>query len=313
MIDSYGRIIDYVRISVTDACNLRCIYCMPNAQKETSQPLKDDIISIAAAFIELGAKKIRLTGGEPLLRNDIVEIVSDIRSLSPDVKIAMTTNGVLLGEKAMMLKEAGLDRLNISLDSLSEESFLSITGRNSLYRVKEGISKAREAGFDDIRINAVLLKGINENEIDSLIGFAKENAIILRFIELMPIGESVELYKKHYLNLISIMEKREDLIPLKREPGETSEYYGFTDSKAKVGLIRPVSCDFCSDCNRVRVTSKGVLRLCLHGNAKKDLKPFINDNKKLKEEIIDALSSKPKSHELSKEKYVLKGMNQIGG
>ena len=277
MKDQFGRKINYLRISVTDLCNLRCIYCMP---KEGIPKIQhEDILSveeieeIVKVFVKLGVNKIRLTGGEPLVRKGILDIVERIGKLEGIRDFAMTTNGLLLKEYAKDLRALGLKRVNISLDTLDDKKYSSITRIGSLQRVMKGIEAAKEVGLTPIKINTVLVGGFNDDEIEDLVRLTEKEEIDVRFIELMPIGEAIKLKADHFLSNEIVLQRVPNLIKIDGEdPSSPAVYYKLPNGKGKIGLINPVSCKFCKNCNRVRLTSQGKLKLCLHSDVEIDLR-----------------------------------------
>ena len=314
MKDQYLRDIDYLRISVTDLCNLRCTYCMPKdgVKKLSHNDIMsiERIIEVIKVFASLGISKIRLTGGEPLVRKGIIDIVKGIKNIKGINLLGMTTNGILLKEYAHDLYKAGLDRINISLDTLDKDKYKKITRGGDIYKVFEGIKAVKEAGFKDIRINTVLLGKFNEDEIDDLFKFAHDNDLFLRFIELMPIGEARIFNKDNFVSNDILIDKLNDLI--KVEDDGVSITYIFKDNKGKIGLISPLSHMFCSTCNRIRLTSDGKIKPCLHSSKEIDINGLENED--LIKTIKEAIFNKPKSHHLNEEdSSSLRGMSLIGG
>lgn len=318
MRDSFGRDINYLRISVTDLCNLRCRYCMP--ETGITKVEHEDILSfeefytIAKVASELGVRKVRITGGEPLVKKDLVKFIKSLSSIEGIEEIALTTNGILLEKYAKSLKEAGLDRVNISLDTLNEEKYNSITRKGTLADVKKGIEEAKRVGLLPIKINVVLIGGFNIDEIPDFVALTKEDDIDIRFIELMPIGEALKMKDTHSVGADVVLKSVPELYPVDREDvSSPAKYYKLPDGKGKVGLIEPISCKFCGDCNRIRLTSKGKLKLCLHSEREIDLKPYLKDEDKLKEVLLESIGAKPKEHLLEEGEYVTKSMSKIGG
>lgn len=323
MKDKYGREIDYLRISLTDRCNLRCIYCMDEEGntffKDEEKLTKDEICKIVSANAKLGIKKIRLTGGEPLVRKDIVELMEGINNIPGIEGIYLTTNGILLEEKVEALKKAGLKGVNISLDSLKEEMFHKLTRLGDLKKVIAAIDKCLELGIK-VKLNTVMIKGMNEDEILDFVKLTLDKNIDVRFIELMPIGVGGNFDRvsnEEILNLIN--ENYKDIEEIKRnKTGGPANYIKLKGAKGKVGFISAISNCFCEECNRIRLTSEGFLKQCLHFNYGIDLKELLRRGAS-EEEILDVIKdniySKPEKHlflEKSKDKE-LKFMNQIGG
>lgn len=273
----------------------------------------EEIYILIKNFVELGIDKIRFTGGEPLVRKGIVGLIDKVSKLEGIKDLAMTTNGRLLKQMAGPLKEAGLNRVNISLDTLDPEKFLKITRCGELNPVLEGIDEAINVGLTPVKINTVLIGGINDNEIRDLIDFT-ERGIDVRFIELMPIGEAAGFAEERFIPTNSVLETVSELVPIEREDiSSPAIYYTLPGVKGKVGLINPISCKFCANCNRVRLTSTGKLKLCLHSDREIDLKFALRNNRNIKKIIKDAIWTKEDSHHLEDEQYIVRNMNQIGG
>ena len=318
MKDSFGRKINYLRISVTDLCNLRCRYCMP--EEGISKVHHKDILSveeieeIVKVFVSLGVDKIRLTGGEPLVRKGIIDIVQRIGQLDGVKDLAMTTNGILLEKYAGDLKAAGLNRVNISLDTLDNEKYAYITRGGRFQDLLDGIEAAKKVGLTPIKINTVLVGGFNEDEIEDFVALTKKEYIDIRFIELMPIGEAIKLESEYYVSNSLVLDKVSELVKVEREDiSSPAVYYKLPNSKGNVGIINPISCKFCENCNRVRLTAQGKLKLCLHSNEEIDLKASLRNGEDIKKVILESINKKPESHRLESGEYVSKNMNQIGG
>lgn len=326
LIDRFNRQVDYVRISVTDRCDFRCVYCM--AEEMTFLPRQqvlslEEIELVARAFVELGVSRIRLTGGEPLVRNNILKLFENLGRLDGLEELLTTTNGSQLDRYARPLFEAGVRRLNISLDSLDEEKFRRLTRTGDLSKVLTGIRAARDAGFDRIKLNAVILKGRNDDEILDLVGFAREEGLDISFIEEMPLG----LIDEHNRALAycssdevrQTIEARHRLVPLAETTGGPSRYYQLGESSSRVGFISPHSHNFCHLCNRVRVTVEGRLLLCLGNEHSVDLRDIVRkypgEVAPLKEAIVAAMDLKPERHhfELDAEPELVRFMNMTGG
>jgi cyclic pyranopterin phosphate synthase len=323
--DRFGRTVSYVRLSVTDRCDFRCVYCM--AEDMTFLPRAriltlEEIARLARNFQQLGTDKIRLTGGEPLVRRGIVDLVQEIGTLGLR-DFAMTTNGQKLPELAEPLRKAGLGRLNISLDSLDPEKFRTITRTGTLSRVLEGIDAARDAGFDRIKLNTVVMKGRNEQEVPELIEFARRKQLDISFIEEMPLGEISEHDRGLALcssdEVRAMIRQHHDLVPTTDDTGGPSRYYRMPDSPVRVGFISPHSHNFCGDCNRVRVTVEGRLLLCLGNEHSVDLMRVLrahpDNDRKLQDTIIRAMDLKPERHHFSSDGdvQILRFMNMTGG
>lgn len=318
MIDSFGRRINYLRISLTDRCNLRCRYCMPEngIEKFNHEDMLslEELYAVIKIFEELGIDKIRFTGGEPLVRKGIVKLISQVSKLKGLKDITMTTNGILLKNYAKDLKEAGLNRVNISLDTLNEEKYRTITRGGNIRDVLEGIEAAKKVGLTPIKINTVLIGGFNDDEIEDLVNLTVEEEIDVRFIELMPVGEAASWAEDNFISNNIVLDKVKDLNPVAREDlSSPAIYFQLPNAKGKVGLINPISCKFCSNCNRLRLTSKGHLKLCLHSNREVDLKEALRNGQDIRELILKSVAEKEESHNLEKRQYIKRNMYQIGG
>lgn len=326
LVDSFGRQVNYVRISVTDRCDFRCVYCMsetmtflPRAQVLTL----DEIAMVTRAFVEMGVEKVRLTGGEPLVRRDIDWLVEQTSSLPGLRELAMTTNGAGLVKYAQRLRDAGLDRLNVSLDTLDSERFRRLTRTGDLARVLEGLQAASRAGFKRIKLNAVIMKGRNDDEILDLVEFARAEGFDLSFIEEMPLGDVSDHTRDETFcssdEVKAIIEERHALIPTTETTLGPSRYFRMSDSQSRVGFISPHSHNFCSTCNRVRVTAEGRLLLCLGNEHSVDLRAVLRqypgDLDALKRAIVAALPLKPERHHFTTDGdvQIVRFMNMTGG
>jgi cyclic pyranopterin phosphate synthase len=319
MRDGHGRNINYLRISVTDRCNLRCIYCMPE------QGIKilhrddilrfEDILKIVKAAASLGINKIRYTGGEPLVMKDIDNLIYETSKIQQIKDIAITTNGILLSDMAEKLKKAGLKRVNISLDTLDKEKFRSITRIGNIDKVFESIYKCLSIGLKPVKINTVLMRGFNDTEFDDFLSFIREVPVEVRFIELMPIGEGIKIYEKRKLNFMDILKLHPELRPIQSEKNSTAQLYSIEGAKGKIGFISPVSCKFCADCNRIRLTSTGYIKPCLHSKEEINLREYLNNKEMLTAALKSAILNKPIEHHLDEESASrsTKMMYQIGG
>lgn len=326
LVDSFGRHVRYVRISVTDRCDFRCVYCMsetmtflPRAQVLTL----DEIALVTRAFVEMGVEKVRLTGGEPLVRRDIDWLVEQTSALPGLRELAMTTNGAGLVKHAQRLREAGLDRLNVSLDTLDAERFRRLTRTGDLTRVLEGLQAARKAGFEHIKLNAVIMKGRNDDEVLDLVEFARAEGFDLSFIEEMPLGDISDHTRDETFcssdEVKAIIEERHELIPTTESTLGPSRYFRMSDSQSRIGFISPHSHNFCSTCNRVRVTAEGRLLLCLGNEHSVDLRAVLRqhpgDLDALKRAIVAALPLKPERHHFTTDGdvQIVRFMNMTGG
>lgn len=326
LVDGFGRRVRYLRISVTDRCDFRCVYCM--AEKVTFLPRAqlltlEEIATLSQVFVELGVEKIRLTGGEPLVRQGVLTLVQKLGDLEGLRELAMTTNGSGLVKHAEALRLAGLDRLNISLDSLKPERFKALTRTGDLSQVVAGIRAARRAGFQSIKLNAVLLKGRNDDEILDLVNFARNEEVDISFIEEMPLGAISEHNRgETFLSTDMVRENIENhyqLLPTTETTLGPSRYYRMGGSQSRIGFISPHSHNFCADCNRVRVTAEGRLLLCLGNEHSVDLRAVMRrypgDTQRLKTSILAAMEKKPERHHFTTDGdvQIVRFMNATGG
>ena len=315
MIDNHGRDIDYLRISITDLCNLRCVYCMPEEgvrRLRHNEILRvEDIEEIAIAAASLGIKKIRITGGEPLIRRSIVDIIRRVAEAPGVEEVALTTNAILLPQFAKQLKEAGLSRVNVSIDTLDPDKYREITRGGEVEDVLRGIESAIEAGLTPIKLNAVLMGGVNENMIRPLVKMTEDSDFRVRFIEMMPIGECAGWNKDRFISILKVLEEEPDLQFVGTDG--VSKIYKKEGSKGSVGLISPISSHFCPTCNKIRVTSDGKLKPCLHSADEIPIRGLHGEE--LVEAIKKGILEKPFKHHLEAEKKSnsTRGMSAIGG
>lgn len=324
--DSFGRRVTYLRLSVTDRCDFRCVYCMSEKMQflPRSQVLSlEEMQKVARAFVALGVHKIRLTGGEPLVRKDCVSLVQGLSSLQGLKEITLTTNGSHLAKLAVPLKNAGLHRINISLDTLQAQKFRTITRTGELDDVMRGIHATRTAGFTRTKLNCVVMKGRNDNEIIPLTEFAIANELDITFIEEMPLGEGIA--HSRTLSFMSsddvrqVLRRQFKLTPAFENSGGPARYFRLDGTQSRVGFISPHSCNFCHSCNRVRVTAEGKLLLCLGNENAVDLKTIIRESDdtddRLQAVIRQAVMGKPERHHFSVEEQVsiVRFMNMTGG
>ena len=315
MKDRYGRTIKYLRLSVTDLCNCRCVYCMgengvPRLPHSAILSF-EEIEEIVRAAVSLGVTKVRLTGGEPLVRRGIDELVRRLRGIEGVEELAMTTNGARLAEYAARLKSAGLDRLNVSLDTLDPEKFRRITRIGELRDTLDGLDAARRAGFERIKLNTVLMGGVNDDEIAEIAALAKDGAFDVRFIELMPIGECTDWDRRRFLPAERVLEY---LPKVERVPSDgVAELWRPAGFRGTVGLIRPLSHRFCADCDRIRVTADGCLKPCLHSAREIPLRG--KHGEALVRTIAEGMQTKPREHHMADghASESRRGMNRIGG
>ncbi|NLM04284.1 MAG: GTP 3',8-cyclase MoaA [Clostridiales bacterium] len=320
MKDTYNRRVNYMRISITDLCNLRCIYCMP--EQGICKKSHDDVLSfeeiteIVKVAADLGIDKIRVTGGEPLVKNGIVEFITSISRIDGIKDIAMTTNGILLDRYIEDLKEAGLKRVNISIDSLNPERYKAITRGGDINQVLKGIRKTIELGMTPVKLNVVVVGGYNEDEVENFAKLTMDKDIEVRFIELMPLGEAAEWAKESFVSNESIKKRIGNLIELPHKISSPAKYYQLPNALGKIGFINPISDHFCSECNRIRLTSDGKLKPCLHSNQEIDILKAVRTNPEVLREVLEsAILAKPQKHYLNTQghEYVKRNMSQIGG
>jgi len=325
--DSFGRRFPYIRMSITDVCNFKCGYCLPNgyqADKSDNRTFLNikEIERLTKALSELGVCKIRLTGGEPTVRKDFFDVLKVIKKHSGIKKTVITTNGYHLDQKAQKIKESGLDGINISIDSLDRETFKNITGHDRLPEILEGIKKLQELNFKNIKINAVLLKGVNDKEEDfeKWAEFIKKNEVDFRYIELMQTGDNLDYFNKYHVpasKFVNYLNERNWIFQTFGKDAGPSKNYINTNYKGKFGVIAPYSKDFCKSCNRLRITAKGDLRLCLFGNTGINIRHLMQKDgqiEELKDLILKQLNFKKESHYLELgETGLTKNLSTTGG
>jgi cyclic pyranopterin phosphate synthase len=326
MKDQFGRRIDYLRISVTDKCNLRCTYCMPVEGLEwIPRPellTYEEIASAVAQMAELGLRRVRLTGGEPLVRRDLPDLVRMLRSIPAIEDIALSTNAVLLPQFAAELRETGLDRVNISVDTLRRDRFEAIARRPVRFfdAMLEGIEAAERAGFAPLKVNTVMLRGLNDDELPELAALTRERPWHVRFIELMPVGENLHLSDRFVSadEILARVRAIEELVPDDGPPGNgPARYFRFPGAPGSVGVITPMSHNYCDRCNRMRLTADGQLRTCLFGTHEVDLRTPIRAGIPIRHAVRRALEGKPERHLLqlgsSRGSGGLAALSQVGG
>lgn len=327
MYDKYGRQIDYIRISVTDRCNSRCIYCMPESGikcKSADEILSyEEILKIVRAGAQLGIRKVRITGGEPLVRKDITFLIRELANMDGIEDVGLTTNGLLLSENINEIKNAGLKRINVSLDTLDREKYKLITRNDGLERVLEGIDASIKLGFDPVKINVVAMKGLNDDEAEKFAMLTIHKPLHVRFIEFMPISYSGFRRGDLFIPNDAIKNRMENLGVLNEENGSVtgSKYstYRLEGAKGTVTFISPISKPFCSSCSRLRLTSDGKLRLCLSHSNGLNLKPVLRSNSFVFNDLVEIIREttnlKPKSHYFNHGGYVPAQTSacQIGG
>lgn len=324
LIDRYGRAIAYVRLSVTDRCNLRCFYCLPKRfrdfEKQAQYLSLDEIERVIRAFSELGVSRVRLTGGEPLVRKDLPLLAARLTALPGITDLSLSTNATLLHRHARTLRRAGVTRLNVSLDSLRADRFARITGGGALDDALAGLTTARQAGFNPIKINMVALRGLNDDEFEDMVAFCLAHDFTLRFIEVMPVGSTGRDAACHYLDLRTVearLSRQFTLIRSAMPGGGPARYVQVAGSKLRIGFITPMSQHFCRTCNRVRLSVDGTLYLCLGQNHRYELGPLLKKDTsdgELKQAIIDAIARKPERHEFHERPgELVRFMSMTGG
>lgn len=326
LIDGFGRKVDYIRLSITDRCDFRCVYCM---SEEMQFLPRDEVLSLeecarlVKAFVSLGVKKVRITGGEPLVRKNALWLFNEIGQLPGLNELVLTTNGSQLEHQAQALRRAGVKRVNISLDSLDSKRFRQITRVGELDKVLRGIAAAKQAGFDNIKLNTLLLRGMNDDEAIAMVAFAIAQGVDISFIEEMPLGQVSHRRDASYVSneeALQLLRARYDLIPSIATTGGPARYWQVPNTNTRVGFISPNSHNFCESCNRVRISSKGELYLCLGQENKVDLAPllrqFPNDDAPLQQAIVSSMQAKPKGHDFNlkrAEPAVVRFMSHTGG
>ncbi len=326
LIDQFGRQVDYIRLSITDRCDFRCVYCM--SEDMTFLP-RDEVLSLeecarlVKVFVALGVTKVRITGGEPLVRKNALWLFEEIGKLENLKELVLTTNGSQLEKQAKNLKDAGVKRINISLDSLDANRFKAITRTGELDKVILGIQAAKLAGFKNIKLNTVLMRGFNDDEALTLVDFAIQQAIDISFIEEMPLGDVNHTRESTFVSnavTLKLLQSKYPLIASAETTGGPARYWRVPDSNTKIGFISPHSHNFCESCNRVRITCKGELYLCLGQEDKVDLMPILrshpNDDAPLIKAILASMAIKPKGHDFDlrrTEPAVIRFMSHTGG
>ena len=323
LIDPFGRSIDYIRLSVTDRCDLRCFYCLPKGFKDFEEPEHwltfDEIERVIRAFGALGTRRVRITGGEPLVRKNLPELAARLQDLPGIEDLSLSTNAVKLARHAEPLHEGGVRRLNVSLDTVDPKRFQEITG-GKLEKVIDGLMAAKAAGFAPIKINMVVMKGVNEDDVEAMVDFCIEHDFTLRFIETMPMGATGRDAVDHYVDLQTVrakLEQRFDLVPGVMPGGGPARYLQVAGTDLRIGFITPISQHFCETCNRVRLSVDGTLYLCLGQDNKFELRPLLRSgisDEELQNAIRHAITLKPERHEFSeKPSQVVRFMSMTGG
>lgn len=312
LVDSYQRRFRYLRLSITDSCNFRCAYCLPNGNcidPSLERPLAlREITHLAMAFAELGVEKIRITGGEPTLRRDVVDIIQTLSQIEGIQEVALSTNGYRLARLAPQLKKAGCRAVNVSLDSLNPDKFKAVTAQNSHADVMASLEASLAEGLR-VKVNAVLMKDINDQELPAFLDYVKTRPIAVRFIELMRTGDNGELFQKHH---VRAQELKDELLSFgfealaRHELGGPAEEFHHPDFQGRIGFITPYAKDFCTNCNRLRVSCRGELKLCLFGDGQDSLRHLLQNpwqKEELKDSILERLKLKKASHFLDEGKF----------
>jgi cyclic pyranopterin phosphate synthase len=323
LIDPFGRQIEYIRLSVTDRCDLRCSYCLPRGYRNFSEANDwltfDEIERVIRVFTELGVRRVRLTGGEPLTRHNLAELAARLHALPLVEDLSLSTNGVQLKKHAPALRRAGVQRVNVGLSSLQPERFAAITG-GRLDKVLDGLAAAKEAGMHPIKINMVVMKGINDDEIENMLEFCIEHDFTLRLIETMPMGATGRRAAEHYLELQAVRQRLAEtfeLVPSVMPGGGPARYMQVAGTNLKIGFITPMSQHFCETCNRVRLAADGVLYLCLGQNDKVELRPLLRQgvsDGRLEDALRAATARKPERHQFQEQpQKIIRSMAITGG
>jgi len=323
LFDPFQRRIEYVRVSVTDRCDLRCFYCMPEGFHGFEEPedwlTHEEIERVIRAFTTMGVKRIRLTGGEPLVRKNLPHLAARLAALPNLEDLSLSTNATRLASHAESLKSAGISRINVSLDTLKPEVFKQIT-KGKLSKVIKGLMAAKEVGLSPVKINMVVMKGVNDDEVEEMVAFCLEHGFTLRFIETMPVGDTGRNAADHYVDLAEIkarLARSFDLIPGAMPGGGPARYVRVAGTDMNIGFITPISQHFCDTCNRVRLSVDGTLYLCLGQDDKFELRPLLREgisDAGLEEAIRTAITLKPEKHEFRENPdQVIRFMSMTGG
>ncbi len=327
LIDRFGRTVNYIRLSVTDRCDLRCVYCMPEKMKfvpRTQLLTLEEMEHISRSFIKLGVDKIRITGGEPLVRRNILQLFNKLGEIEALRDLTLTTNGTQLKKYARPLRDAGVTRINISLDTLKADRFQAMTRIGDLKQTVEGLDAAIACGFEQIKINSVVMKNYNYDEVENLVRFCIDRGIDISFIEEMPLGENAHHDRAATYcssdDILSDLQQHYEIIPTTEKTAGPTRYYKLGEHPhSRIGFISPHSHNFCDSCNRVRLTAEGLLLLCLGQEHSVDLRHIVRanpgDRDILEQAIIDSMQIKPKGHDfdLNSQEILLRHMNLTGG
>jgi cyclic pyranopterin phosphate synthase len=323
LIDPFGRTIEYVRLSVTDRCDLRCFYCLPGDFRDFSEPEEwltfDEIERVIRAFAALGVQRVRVTGGEPLVRKNLAALTGQLARIPGIEDLSLSTNAAGLARQAEALRQAGISRINVSLDTLRADRFKEIT-RGNLGKVMSGLMAAKHVGFRPIKINMVVMKGVNDDEIEDMVEFCIEHDFTLRLIETMPIGDTGRSATSHYLDLQTVrarLAENFELIPGVVPGGGPARYVQIAGTNVRIGFITPISQHFCETCNRVRLAVDGTLYLCLGQEHKFEFRPLLRagiGDTELLSAVHDAIALKPERHEFrERPQQIVRFMAKTGG
>ena len=323
LVDGFGRRIEYLRLSVTDRCDLRCSYCMPADHRDFSEPdhwlTFDETEQIVRVFADMGLHHLRITGGEPLVRRNVTDLIRRLHDIPGIDDLSLSTNATRLGKMAVELKSAGVSRVNVSLDTLNPDRFRDIT-KGKLEKVLAGLQAAKEAKLSPVKINMVVMDGVNVDEVDEMVEFCGNNDFTLRMIETMPQGDTGRSSSSAYVNLQKIekyLVKKHDMVPALTRGGGPARYLKMRNSKTTVGFITPMSQHFCETCNRVRLSVEGTLYLCLGQNDKVELRPLLRagiSDEELQQVLIKAIANKPERHEFNEQPgKIVRFMSMTGG
>lgn len=322
--DSFNRAIEYVRLSVTDRCDLRCTYCLPPGYRDFTEPddwlTFDEIERVIRAFTELGVRRVRITGGEPLTRHRLPELAARLHALPRLEDLSLSTNGVRLKKHARALRQAGVQRVNVSLDSLQPGRFAAITGGGKLDKVLEGLTAANQAGMSPVKINMVVMKDVNDDEVEDMVHFCVEQNFTLRLIETMPMGDTGRSASDHYMSLEKVrrrLAEQFELVPAVMPGGGPARYARVAGTDLRIGFITPISQHFCETCNRVRLSAEGTLYLCLGQDDRLEMRPLLRQgigDEELKAAIRAAILRKPERHEFREQpRKIIRFMSLTGG
>lgn len=324
LMDRFGRRVEYLRLSVTDRCDLRCTYCMPKGFAGFKEPESwlsfDEIERLVRVFAHLGVQRVRITGGEPLVRKNLAELASRLARLPGIEDLSLSTNAVRLARQAQALREAGIDRINVSLDSLDAGRFRAITGGGKLEKVIAGLMAAKEVGLSPIKINMVVMKGVNDHEVFDMVEFCMRQEFALRFIEVMPMGDTGRAAASRFIDLQEIRQRLDErfaLVPTVMPGGGPARYQQVAGTSMKIGFITPLSQHFCAACNRVRLAVDGTLYMCLGQEYRYELRTLLRDgasDRELEAGVRKAIELKPERHEFrEKPLQIVRFMSATGG